>query len=388
MKAEIIASGTELLLGELTDTHTSFIASQLALLGIDLYFVSIVGDNYDRFLSVLKQARDRSDLVIITGGLGPTRGDITRDVIAGLLNEKMEIDAGLQEYITGYFARLGLEMPDNNLKQACLIPSAISLPNPLGTAPGWWIEKDGKIIVSLPGPPGEMQPMWRKEIFPRLEKLGCAVIVSRTLKSWGISEAKIDQLVGRYMSLPNPTVALYAKADGIHLRITAKAENKAEALKLIKTRESDLRDILKEAIWGTDSDVLEETVSSLFLKRGLSLAVAETFTGGLLVYTLSGVKDYRRFLKGGLVVSSELAETAISAADLAVQTREKYSADIGIAINGQTGDDMEAGLANIAINSKDGRFNLTAALSGRPATLRRRAVIQALFSLRQVLVSK
>ena len=169
MKAEIIASGTELLLGELTDTHTSFIASQLALMGIDLYFVSIVGDNYDRFLSVLKQARDRSDLVIITGGLGPTRGDITRDVIAGLLDEKMKIDAGLQEYITGYFARLGLEMPDNNLKQACLIPSAISLPNPLGTAPGWWIEKDGKIIVSLPGPPGEMQPMWRKEIFPRLE---------------------------------------------------------------------------------------------------------------------------------------------------------------------------------------------------------------------------
>ena len=118
------------------------------------------------------------------------------------------------------------------------------------------------------------------------------------------------------------------------------------------------------------------------------MAVDETFTGGLLVYTLSGVKDYRRFLKGGLVVSSELAETAINAADLAVQTREKYSADIGIAINGQTGDDLEAGLANIAINSKDGRFNLAAALSGRPATLRRRAVIQALFSLRQVLVSR
>jgi nicotinamide-nucleotide amidase len=387
MKAEIIASGTELLLGELTDTHTSFIASQLALLGIDLYFVSIVGDNYDRFLSVLKQARDRSDLVIITGGLGPTKGDITRDVIAGLLNEKMEVDYSLKEYITDFFARLGLEMPDNNLKQACLIPSARSLPNPQGTAPGWWIEKDGKIIVSLPGPPGEMQPMWRQEVFPRLEKLGCAVIVSRTLKAWGISEAKIDQLVGQYMSLPNPTLALYAKSDGIHLRITAKAEKKAEALKLIKTREKELRAILKEAVWGTDSDILEETVSNLLLDRELSLAVAETFTGGLLVYTLSGVKDYHRFLKGGLVFSSELAGTAISATTLAVQAREKFFADIGIAINGQAGDDSERGQASIAIDSKDGIYNLTATLPGRPATLRKRAVIQALFSLRKVLVS-
>ncbi len=388
MKAEIIASGTELLLGELTDTHTSFIASQLALMGIDLYFVSIVGDNYDRFLSVLKQARDRSDLVIITGGLGPTRGDITREVIAGLLNEKMEIDSGLKEYITGYFARLGLEMPDNNLKQACLIPSASSLPNPLGTAPGWWIERDGKIIVSLPGPPGEMQPMWRQEIFPRLQKRGGAVIVSRTLKTWGISEAKIDQLVGRYMSLPNPTLALYAKDDGIHLRITAKADNRVEALKLINTNERDLRDILKEAVWGTDSDILEETISSLIQAQGLSLAVAETFTNGLLIYTLSGAKDSRLFLKGGLVVNSELAENAISAADLAVQAREKYSTDIGIAISGQAGKDIESALANIAIDSKDGRYNLTCVLSGRPATLRRRAVMQALFNLRKVLVSK
>ncbi len=388
MKAEIIASGTELLLGEVTDTNTPFIASQLARLGIDLYFVSIVGDNYDRFSSVLKQARGRSDLVIITGGLGPTRGDITREVISGLLNEKMEVNPVLKEHITGFFGRMGLEMPDNNLKQATLIPSAVVLPNPLGTAPGWWVEKDGKIIVSLPGPPGEMQPMWRQEVFTRLEKRGGAVIFSRTLKTWGISEAKVDQLVGHYMSLPNPTLALYAKADGIQLRITAKAENQSEALELISAREIELRDILKETVWGADDDTLEGAVSSLILSRGLSLAVAETFTGGLLAHTLSGVKGSRGFLKGGLLVWNEESREAdlSNAASLAVLAREKHSADIGVAIDGQAGTGDESGQAYIVIDSKDGRYQLAAVFPGRPATLARRAVMQALFNLRRVLM--
>ena len=151
MKAEIIASGTELLLGETQDTNTPFIANQLAMMGIDLYYASIVGDNYPRFQEVLKNALDRSDIVVITGGLGPTKGDITRDVIAGAMNEKMEIDAGLKKHMTEYFSRMGYEMPENNLKQAMLIPSATSIPNPLGTAPGWWVEKDGKKVISLPG---------------------------------------------------------------------------------------------------------------------------------------------------------------------------------------------------------------------------------------------
>lgn len=395
MKAEIIASGTELLLGELTDTNTPFIAGQLALLGIDLYFVSIVGDNYERFSAVLKQARDRSDIVIITGGLGPTKGDITREVIAGLMAEKIEMDPGVKEQITGFFNRLGIEMPENNLKQASRIPSATILPNPLGTAPGWWVEKDRKIIVSLPGPPGEMQPMWRQEVYPRLEKRGRAVIISRTLKTWGISEAKIDQLVGRYMSLPNPTLALYAKADGIHLRITAKADDKTAAAELINDRENELRDILKEAVWGADSETLEEAVGKLLIKTGLSLAIAENFSGGFLAYTLSGVKESRRFLKGGLIqpISAEIEDnrTGIqNAAILAEQARDKYSADIGLAIDGQgdTGDASLSGQAFIAIVSRDGRYNLNAAFKWRPSALARRSVTQALFSLREVLMTK
>ena len=300
----------------------------------------------------------------------------------------MEVNPVLKEHITGFFGRMGLEMPDNNLKQATLIPSAVVLPNPLGTAPGWWVEKDGKIIVSLPGPPGEMQPMWRQEVFTRLEKRGGAVIFSRTLKTWGISEAKVDQLVGHYMSLPNPTLALYAKADGIQLRITAKAENQSEALELISAREIELRDILKETVWGADDDTLEGAVSSLILSRGLSLAVAETFTGGLLAHTLSGVKGSRGFLKGGLLVWNEESREAdlSNAASLAVLAREKHSADIGVAIDGQAGTGDESGQAYIVIDSKDGRYQLAAVFPGRPATLARRAVMQALFNLRRVLM--
>jgi len=186
MKAEIITSGTELLLGEITDSNTPYIARQLASLGIDLYYTSTVGDNFERYTGVLKQAWDRSDLIIITGGLGPTQGDITREVIAGIVAEEMAVDSTLKDEVTCFFTRRNLEMPENNLKQATLIPSAIPLHNDAGTAPGWWVEKEGRIIVALPGPPSEMQAMWHNEVVPRLSNKGGAVIISRTLKTWGI----------------------------------------------------------------------------------------------------------------------------------------------------------------------------------------------------------
>jgi nicotinamide-nucleotide amidase len=401
MKAEIIASGTELLLGEITDTNTPFIAGQLAILGIDLYYASIVGDNYERFLGVLKQAVHRSDIIIITGGLGPTKGDITREVIAGFMGEKMEVDPDLKHHITGYFARLGLEMPENNLKQATLIPSAAAIPNPLGTAPGWWVENNGKIIISLPGPPGEMQPMWQKQILQRLETKGEAVIISRTLKTWGLSEAKIDQLVGPFMSQPNPTLALYAKADGIHLRITAKAANKDDATQLIQERESELRRILQENIWGADNDTLEETLSQIILKKGLTLATAESFTGGLLSFSLVNVPGSQAFFKGGIIATDEATRASLgicsptqentdlmSAVQMALLAREKFAADVGIGIDGFAGsnDSSVPGKAFVALNFRSGLDNISQAYSWRPNQLARRSVMQALFILRKALL--
>jgi nicotinamide-nucleotide amidase len=401
MKAEIIASGTELLLGEVTDANTPFIANQLALLGIDLYYVSIVGDNYDRFLGVLKQAYQRSDIIIVTGGLGPTKGDITREVIASLMEEKMEVDPVLKQHITDFFNRLRLEMPENNLKQAMIIPSAVALPNPLGSAPGWWVEKNGKTIISLPGPPGEMQPMWLKEAGPRLEKKGDAVIISRTLKTWGLSEAKIDQMVGQFMSLSNPTLALYAKPDGIQMRITAKADSKENALDLIRRREADLRQLLQDHIWGADKDTLEEIISRLILDKNLSIATAESITGGLLSYSLSNVPESKHFFKGGLTILNDDTRNELklgtgtedqvsphSAALMAAVAREKFKADIGIGIDGYITHDegIPVGKAFISINLQQGEHNITQTYPAGSYQLIRRSVMQAFFNLRKVLM--
>jgi len=249
LKAEIITSGTELLLGEITDSNTPYLADQLAGLGIDLYYSSTVGDNYQRYSGVLKQAWDRSDLIITTGGLGPTQGDITRDVIAGLLQEELTIDPDLKKELIEFFSRRGIEMPENNLRQATIIPSALALRNYSGTAPGWWVEKDGRIIVTLPGPPAELQSMWTNQVLPRLQAKSGAIIVSRTLKTWGLSEAKVDEMVAPFLSTANPTLAMYAGTDGIRLRITAKADTEDEARALITEREKDIRGILDDYIW-------------------------------------------------------------------------------------------------------------------------------------------
>jgi nicotinamide-nucleotide amidase len=402
MKAEIIASGTELLLGETNDTNTPFIANQLAMLGIDLYFASIVGDNYQRFMGLLKQALERSDIIIITGGLGPTKGDITRDVIAGVMNEKMEIDASLKQHMVGYFARMGYEMPENNLKQAMLIPSATSIPNPLGTAPGWWVEKEGKIIISLPGPPGEMQPMWQKEIHPKLGKRGGAVILSRRLKTWGVSEAKIDQLVGHFMSFPNPTLALYARPDGIQLRITAKAADEETASELIQGRESELREILKDNLWGADSDVMEVITGQLLINKGLTVAVAESFTGGLLAYTLANVPESQRFFRGGLIAndkqtrdslniipeSPEIKSDINSTTVMADLARERFNSDIGIGIDGYIENGGTSGKVFIVINLKQSAQNIVQTYPWRPNALVRRSVMHTIFCLRNALLKE
>jgi nicotinamide-nucleotide amidase len=401
MKAEIIASGTELLLGEISDTNTAFLARQLATLGIDLYYASIVGDNFERFSAVLCQALERCDLVLITGGLGPTQGDITREVIAAVLAEKTAVDPVLKQQISDFFVRMKLEMTSNNLKQAALIPSASAIPNPLGTAPGWWVEKGHNIIVSMPGPPGEMEPMWRKEVFPRLEKKAGAVILSRNLKTWGISEAKVDQMVTAFLKLPNPTLAIYAKPDGIRLRITAKAAASAEALKLIDQREKELRQIMQDSIWGVDDEKLEESAGKLLRDKRLTLAVAETFTNGLLTHTLAEVPDSQDFFRGGIVINDPASRRLLglsesggepdlfSASQMASSVRNKFGADIGIGIDGrltsQSGSMQRQ--AFVAFDLARSEQNLALAYPGRSAQLMRRAVTQVVFQLRKLVLT-
>jgi nicotinamide-nucleotide amidase len=387
MKAEIITSGTELLLGEITDINTPYIAGQLAALGIDLYYTSTVGDNYERFSSVLRQAWQRSDLVIITGGLGPTQGDITRNVIAGMLGETLTVDPELKKDILEFFTKRTIAMPENNFRQATLIPSAVALRNASGTAPGWWVEKDGKIIVTLPGPPGEMQEMWQKQVLARLKPTG-AIILSRTLKAWGLSEASVDQLVSPYMAASNPTLALYARQDGIYLRITAKAETEKSAQDLVRARECEIREIMGRYIWGADDETMEGQIGRLLNVTRQSLAVSESFTGGMLAYSLAGDPGSQTHFRGGIIVPTGTSECSAAVAEEKAETvKDHFAADIGLAVVGycETTGQMTGGHAIIAVHRTSGRWTTTVDLPGKPYQVVRRTINHALVYLMNIL---
>src|SRR5437764_7678540 len=197
VRAQIMSVGTELLLGQIVDTNAAYLAQYLSALGIDLYWQATVGDNLGRLTDELRRAWERADLIVMTGGVGPTDDDLTREGIAALLGEQMVIQPELEEHLRSWFGRRGRTMPERNLKQATLIPSAQSLPNPIGTAPGWWVERDGRVIVAMPGVPVEMRKMWEEQAVPRLQARlpEGGIILSRTLKCIGIGESAMEDLV-------------------------------------------------------------------------------------------------------------------------------------------------------------------------------------------------
>ncbi|MCH7835896.1 MAG: competence/damage-inducible protein A, partial [Chloroflexi bacterium] len=204
MNAEIISVGTEILLGEILDTNSQYLAVRLPPLGIDLYFISKVGDNLQRLAETIGRAHKRSHLVLITGGLGPTEDDLTRQAIALTLDEEMYVDKETEQRLREFFAARGFTFPERNVKQAMLIPSAQAIPNPRGTAPGWWVEKEGRVIVAMPGPPAELERMWEVEVTPRLARMaGGDIIASRTLKTIGIGEGHLDEMVSPLLKSEN-----------------------------------------------------------------------------------------------------------------------------------------------------------------------------------------
>jgi nicotinamide-nucleotide amidase len=408
MKAEIISVGTELLLGQITDTNAPYLASELPPLGIDLYWISQVGDNHSRLVDALKRAYERSDIIITTGGLGPTEDDITREAIAELLDEELRVDPEIELWIREIFSKLGYEMPECNIKQANLIPSARAISNLRGTAPGWWVENEGKLILAMPGPPSEMKQMWETEIGPELKRrLGDEVIVSRTIKTLGLAEAKVDELVGPLLASSNPTLAVYSKLDGIQLRLTAKDRDMDKARENITRMEEQLQDILGETIWGYDEDTLEELAGHMLRERKLSLATMESCTGGLLASTITDVPGSSDYFKGGLVaytaqmkaafgvdatllaehgtVSSEVAEAMATAA------RSRVKADIGIGITGVAGpaevEGKPVGTVHIAIDAGQTSISLSVRYPPRRHEVKRRAAYSALFKLRQLLLN-
>jgi nicotinamide-nucleotide amidase len=407
MKAEIISIGTELLLGEITDTNSSFIASQLPLLGIDLYFISTVGDNHQRLINTLKQAWQRSDIIITTGGLGPTQGDITRESIADLLQEELTIDTILVQKLREFFCHRKLDMPESNIKQAAVIPSSQPIYNSRGTAPGWWVERDGHIIISMPGPTYEMEFMWTNDVLPKLsQKLTSGIIVSRTLKTFGLGEAKVSELISPFFASANPTLGIYAKRDGIHLRITAKSQDKKEAERLISECESELTELLHEYIWGKDSDTLEGIAGEFLINNNLSLSTMESDTGGCLANTITGTPESSAYFKGGLIASSneskiifgidpklidQYGPASIEIAEaMATKAREIFDSNIGIGITGTiapaNSDNKTIGTIFISIDDGKIKHRFTRNSPGHYNQIKQRAAISALFELNKILI--
>jgi nicotinamide-nucleotide amidase len=397
VRAEIVSIGTEILLGETVDTDSAYLASELPSLGIELVWVSQVGDDRARLGEVLKRAWGRSELILTTGGLGPTEDDLTRETIAEVLGEELTVDPELEKWMRERFARFGLNMPLSNLRQAVVIPSAQSIPNTRGSAPGWWVEKDGSILVALPGPPGELQEMWQREIEPELRKRSSGVLLTRTIKTFGLPEAATGEAVSSLFSSDNPSLGVYAKVDGIHLRLTARADDQDGAEKLIGQGETAIRAALDKYIWGVDDDTLEGIVAQLLNQKRLSLAIMEDYSAGRLAAIIADVPDSSDFFKGGLVTQTDGAKVAFgvnpellsqhgavseeAAMGMAEAARNLLKADIGVSITGmKRTEERPTGFVYIGI------------ANGRKSTLlsrfvaRQRAATAALFELRKSLL--
>lgn len=405
LRGEIVSVGTELLLGSIADTNAAYLASLLPALGIGNYRVTVVGDNRERLARALGEAWERAEIVFVTGGLGPTEDDVTREAIAALLGEAMAPDQTLERDLRALFARRGVPMPERNLKQAMLVPSAQPIPNARGTAPGWWVERGGKVLVAMPGVPREMHEMWEREATPRLRALlrgRGAVLVSRTIKTFGMSEALVDERLGELLHGANPTIGVYAKVDGIHVRVTARARSSEEAAKLIEPVEAAVAALLGVHVWGHDQETLEGTVQRLFTERGLTLAIMESCTGGLLADLVTNAPGSSRYFVGGLVAYTNAVKVALGvpaeviaahgvvspacALAMADAARQRLGATVGVGITGVAGPDplegKQPGLAFIALSDERGRKVREGTFPAQRQDLKLRAAVTALFELR------
>ena len=307
MNTEIIAVGTELLMGETQDTNSSWLGQRLPEFGLELKFVTIVGDDLTRLTETLDRAWRRSDVVIAMGGLGPTLDDMTRDGIANMLGEQITTDPELKVWLEENFARRNVNpMPQQNYRQAGIIPSATAIRNAMGTAPSWWIDTGSKILLTLPGPPRELTNMWTTEIAPRLkERLPGQKIMARTFKTIGLSEAAVDEMVRDVYDVPGMDFGVYAKQDGIYLRGIAKADTEAEALTTLLRAETMVRDALGDYIWGTDEEYPPERVGDLLREKGYTLAVLESCTGGMIGAALTEIPGSSEYFVGGAITYSD-----------------------------------------------------------------------------------
>lgn len=362
MRCEIVAVGTELLLGQIVDTNSSYIGEQLALVGIDSHFQTKVGDNWDRIKTVITQALDRSDAVIVCGGLGPTQDDITRDVIADIMGVPLVRDEALVDKIREIFGGRGRPMPENNLRQADVPVGASLIAQMPGTAPGLVCPVGDKVIYAVPGVPYEMVEMVQGTVLPDLERRAgiTAIIKSRTLRTWGDSESGLaEKLHAEFERLENgggATIAFLASGmEGIKVRITAKADTEADVDAILAEEESRVRAIIGPVVFGVDDDTMESVVLDLLKAQGLTLGLAESLTGGLIASRICDIPGASAAFRGAIVsYASEIkfgllgvpegpvvSEAAVRA--MAEGAARVLGADCAIAVTGVAGPESQDG---------------------------------------------
>ena len=331
MRAYILSIGTELLQGMITDTNATFLAQELVALGIELVHVTQVGDDRGRMVQTLRRALDEADLVICTGGVGPTEDDLTREAIAETVGETPAIDQGLLQTLESFFAGRGQEMPERNKKQAWLIPSAEALSNPVGTAPGWFVRAGDSRIIAMPGVPREMFRMWAEQAVPRITaELTEGVIRGITFRTLGIGESSAEEEISDLVAKNNPVVATYAKDDGVHIRVTGFGDSVEVAEHNRDAAADEVRRRLAPYIYAETMAPLPDVIIGLLDKRGLTLGVIEEGGGGRLGALLNG-----SLAADGVVLGSMAKPLASgrSAADLAEEARSSFGADLGIGLS-------------------------------------------------------
>jgi nicotinamide-nucleotide amidase len=348
-----------LLLGQIVDTNSAWIGEHLALIGIDSHFQTKVGDNQFRIVLAIREALARSDAVVVCGGLGPTQDDITRDAIAEVMNVPLHRDPEMIETIRTFFGARGREMADSNMRQADIPEGATFIPQRRGTAPGLICPVGHKVVYAVPGVPHEMVEMMERAVLPDLKERSGeqAVIVSRTLRTWGLAESTLAEMISsRVDAQTNPTIAFLASGiEGIKVRLTAKAPDEAAARALLEAEERELRSILGDIVFGVDDQTMEDAVAALLKAQGLTLGVAESLTGGLVGSRLTVAEGATDFFRGSIVAyQSEVKFDLLgvpegpvvseqAARAMAEGAAKALGADVGIGVTGVAGPAEQEG---------------------------------------------
>ena len=378
MRAELIAVGTELLLGNIANTDAQMISERLSALGITVHHHTVVGDNPERLAEALETARRRADIIITTGGLGPTYDDLTKQTICKTFGRELELHEDILEEIKTWFeTKLGRKMTDNNIQQAMLPVNCTVFDNPVGTAPGCAFEEDGVHVLMLPGPPFECRYMFEHKAAPYLERLTDGVIVSHELRIYGMGESAVEEALHEPMTrLSNPTLAPYAKTNECLVRATAKADTREQAEEMLRPLMDEVKRILGDVVYGVDVGSIEEVVSDLLRERGLTLSAAESCTGGLIAKRMTDLPGASKVFRGGVVSYTDDVKAGVLGVDRALLAgcgavsepvaramaegcRKVCGSDLAVSVTGVAGPDSDergnpVGTVYIALASAEG----------------------------------